>query len=272
MAAVQIALTRDSFSTRSVSTGPRRDLEEGGDDEAEIWAALERLPTYDRVRTTILEKAQSSRRVKKPVKVKDVDLEHYVVNQIFKLKNPEVDNERFLSRPKKRIDDAGVEVPSIEVRYENVKLQGQMYVGARALPTLTNTLLNFFEMILVSMGLASEKKRDLTILEGVSGILKPSTVILLSDWRIYHGPLENVEEFFATCGFRSPRRKNIPDFLQEVTSFRGHESERGGFGATGLHPSLMFKMRSSTTNVLTIAGLSSEIWTTFTPSLRTGLP
>jgi ABC-type multidrug transport system ATPase subunit len=44
-------------------------------------------------------------------------------------------------------------------------------------------------------------------------------VLLLSGGRvIYHGPLENVEAFFASCGFRCPKRKAIPDFLQEVSS------------------------------------------------------
>lgn len=42
-------------------------------------------------------------------------------------------------------------------------------------------------------------------------------VILLSaGYIIYHGPLEHVEEFFLSCGFKCPKRKAIPDFLQEV--------------------------------------------------------
>ncbi|CAM6086642.1 unnamed protein product [Calypogeia fissa] len=177
MAAVPIQISR-SVSTQSVSTGRRQD-EEGGDEEAEVWAALERLPTYDRVRTTILERAQSTRRERKQVHLKDVDLEHYIVNQLFRLNNPEVDNERFLSRLRKRIDDAGVEVPAIEIRYKEVKVQGQVYVGSRAVPTLTNTILNFFEMFMVSLGIYKKRKRDLVILEGVTGILKPGRMTLL---------------------------------------------------------------------------------------------
>lgn len=42
-------------------------------------------------------------------------------------------------------------------------------------------------------------------------------VILLSGGRVvYHGPLEHVEEFFETCGFKCPKRKSIPDYLEEV--------------------------------------------------------
>ena len=35
---------------------------------------------------------------------------------------------------------------------------------------------------------------------------------------VFHGPREDVVEFFESCGFRCPERKGVPDFLQEVTS------------------------------------------------------
>ncbi|TVU38820.1 hypothetical protein EJB05_12212 [Eragrostis curvula] len=44
-------------------------------------------------------------------------------------------------------------------------------------------------------------------------------VILLSEGHIvYHGPRENILEFFESAGFRCPERKGVADFLQEVTS------------------------------------------------------
>ncbi|XP_047340714.1 pleiotropic drug resistance protein 1-like [Impatiens glandulifera] len=44
-------------------------------------------------------------------------------------------------------------------------------------------------------------------------------IILLSDGQIvYQGPCENVLEFFEYKGFKCPERKDIADFLQEVTS------------------------------------------------------
>ncbi|KAF8650205.1 hypothetical protein HU200_064060 [Digitaria exilis] len=44
-------------------------------------------------------------------------------------------------------------------------------------------------------------------------------IILLCDGRIiYHGPRDNVVSFFNTIGFTCPKRKNVADFLQEVTS------------------------------------------------------
>nr|TKW22292.1 hypothetical protein SEVIR_4G219402v2 [Setaria viridis] len=42
-------------------------------------------------------------------------------------------------------------------------------------------------------------------------------IILLSDGQIvYHGPREDVLDFFESMGFRCPDRKGVADFLQEV--------------------------------------------------------
>ncbi|KAK3124032.1 hypothetical protein QOZ80_8AG0639510 [Eleusine coracana subsp. coracana] len=44
-------------------------------------------------------------------------------------------------------------------------------------------------------------------------------IILLCEGKIvYHGPRENATDFFETMGFKCPSRKNVADFLQEVTS------------------------------------------------------
>ena len=42
-------------------------------------------------------------------------------------------------------------------------------------------------------------------------------IILMAEGKIvYHGPSDNVVVFFENCGFRSPPRKGISDFLQEA--------------------------------------------------------
>lgn len=49
-------------------------------------------------------------------------------------------------------------------------------------------------------------------------------IILLSEGQIvYHGPRENILEFFQSVGFRCPERKAVADFLQEVTSKKDQE-------------------------------------------------
>ena len=42
-------------------------------------------------------------------------------------------------------------------------------------------------------------------------------IILMAEGKVvYHGPRDNVLEFFEQCGFRCPTRKGVADFLQEV--------------------------------------------------------
>lgn len=42
-------------------------------------------------------------------------------------------------------------------------------------------------------------------------------IILLSEGQVvYHGPREDVLDFFLACGFKCPDRKGVADFLQEV--------------------------------------------------------
>ena len=40
----------------------------------------------------------------------------------------------------------GIETPKIEVRYQNLSIEGDVYVGSRALPTLLNATLNTIEV------------------------------------------------------------------------------------------------------------------------------
>lgn len=40
----------------------------------------------------------------------------------------------------------GIEVPKIEVRFEHLSVEGDAYVGTRALPTLINSTLNAIEV------------------------------------------------------------------------------------------------------------------------------
>lgn len=46
---------------------------------------------------------------------------------------------------------------------------------------------------------------------------------------VYHGPRENVMEFFESLGFACPERKGVADFLQEVTSRKDQKVTLFGF-------------------------------------------
>ncbi|EOY20315.1 Uncharacterized protein TCM_046215 [Theobroma cacao] len=49
------------------------------------------------------------------------------------LKVAEEDNENFLRRLRHKTDRVGIEIPTIEVRSEHLVVEGDVYVGSRAL-------------------------------------------------------------------------------------------------------------------------------------------
>ncbi|EEF33324.1 ATP-binding cassette transporter, putative [Ricinus communis] len=151
------------------------------DDEEELrWAAIERLPTYDRVRKGILKQVLSNGKVvQNEVDVTQLGIQEKQQLMESILKVVEQDNERFLLRLRHRVDRVGIEVPKIEVRFENLSIEGDAYVGSRALPTILNSTLNAVEGILGTFGLSPSKKRVIEILKDVSGIVKPSRIALL---------------------------------------------------------------------------------------------
>lgn len=68
----------------------------------------------------------------------------------------------------------GIRLPTVEVRYQNLIVEADCYIGSRALPTLPNVALNIAESALGLCGISTAKRTKLTILKNVSGIIKPS--------------------------------------------------------------------------------------------------
>ncbi|KAI4334273.1 hypothetical protein L6164_018983 [Bauhinia variegata] len=159
----------------------RRSSQRVEDDEEELkWAAIDRLPTYNRMRKGILKKVTGSGRVvhdEVNVAMLGPQDKQLLMDSIFKV--IEQDNERFLRRLRSRIDRVGIEIPKIEVRYQHLSIEGEAHAGTRALPTLVNTTLNTIEEILGKVGLSSSKKIVIKILKDVNGIVKPSRMVLL---------------------------------------------------------------------------------------------
>jgi ABC-type multidrug transport system fused ATPase/permease subunit len=73
----------------------------------------------------------------------------------------------------------GIELPTVEVRFEHVDVQARCHVGSRALPTLLNTARNMAEGALGLCGLRLGRQATLTILRDVSGVVRPSRMTLL---------------------------------------------------------------------------------------------
>ncbi|KAK4784725.1 hypothetical protein SAY86_019093 [Trapa natans] len=151
------------------------------DDEEELrWAAIERLPTYDRLRKGVLRQVlDDGQIVHGEIDVRKLTIEDRKQLMEKILNVVEEDNEKFLQRLRERTDRVGIDVPKLEVRFEHLSVDGNAYVGSRALPTLYNVTINLIESVLGLIRLAPSKKRKNEILKDLNGIVKPSRMTLL---------------------------------------------------------------------------------------------
>ncbi|KAJ7966134.1 Pleiotropic drug resistance ABC transporter [Quillaja saponaria] len=152
-----------------------RSSREEDDEEALKWAALEKLPTYLRIRRGILTEEGQPR---------EIDIEKLGLlerkNLLERLvKIAEEDNERFLLKLKDRIHRVGLDIPTIEVRFEHLNIEAEAHVGGRALPTMFNFSINMFEELLNFLHILPSRKKPFLILQDVSGIIKPKRMTLL---------------------------------------------------------------------------------------------
>nr|XP_010914973.1 ABC transporter G family member 36 isoform X1 [Elaeis guineensis] len=153
-----------------------RSSREEDDEEALKWASLEKLPTYNRLRKGILTITEGQPR--------EVDIENLSYqerkNLIERLvRVAEEDNEKFLLKLRNRIDQVGIDLPTIEVRYEHLNVEARAYVGNRGLPSFINATVNVLEGLANLLHIVPSRKRPLEILHDVSGIIKPRRMTLL---------------------------------------------------------------------------------------------
>ncbi|PIA65375.1 hypothetical protein AQUCO_00100684v1 [Aquilegia coerulea] len=153
-----------------------RSCREENDEEALKWAALEKLPTYSRMKKGIM--------IGEGGRPTEVDIPNLGFNEKRQLlekmvRIAEEDNEAFLLKLKNRIDRVGIDIPTIEVRFEHLNVDGEAHLAGRALPTLYNFSINIIEGFLEYLRIIRVKKRPISILRDLSGIIKPSRLTLL---------------------------------------------------------------------------------------------
>ncbi|XAR50472.1 hypothetical protein NMG60_11004809 [Bertholletia excelsa] len=158
------------------------------DEEALKWAALEKLPTFDRLRKGLLKESLGA--------VNEVDVQKLgyeerknLVERLVKI--AEEDNEAFLLKLRDRIDSHfhawllatspffGIDLPTIEVRFDHVNVEAEAYVGSRALPTFVTFFVNVLDGFLNHLHVLPSRKKHLSILQDVSGIIRPCRMTLL---------------------------------------------------------------------------------------------
>ncbi|XP_050286353.1 pleiotropic drug resistance protein 1-like isoform X2 [Quercus robur] len=149
---------------------------EDDDEEALKWAALQKLPTYNRLTKGLLTTPQGE--------TSEIDVHHLgqkerrsLVERLMKV--PEEDHEKFLYKFKDRLDRVGIAIPTIEVHFEHLNVEAEAHVGSRALPTFLNFSVNIMEGFLNYLHILPSRKKHLSILQDVSGVIKPNRMTLL---------------------------------------------------------------------------------------------
>uniref|UniRef100_A0A7N2R4L1 ABC transporter domain-containing protein n=1 Tax=Quercus lobata TaxID=97700 RepID=A0A7N2R4L1_QUELO len=130
------------------------------------------------------------------------------------LKVPEEDSEKFLYKLKDRFERVRITIPTIDVHFEHLNVEAEAHVGSRALPTFLNFPANIVEGFLNNLHILPNAKKHLSILQDVSGVIKPSRLTLLL------GPPSSGKTTFllALAGQLDPDLK----FSGKVT-YNGHE-------------------------------------------------
>ncbi|KAF0898593.1 hypothetical protein E2562_008178 [Oryza meyeriana var. granulata] len=175
------SLRRDSSLWRRgddvFSRSSSRFQDEEDDEEALRWAALERLPTYDRVRRGILAVEDGGEKVEVDVGRLGARESRALIERLVRAADD--DHERFLLKLRERMDRVGIDYPTIEVRFEKLEVEAEVHVGNRGLPTLLNSVSNTVEAIGNALHIFPSRKQPMTVLHDVSGIIKPRRMTLL---------------------------------------------------------------------------------------------
>ncbi|KAK4798053.1 hypothetical protein SAY86_030379 [Trapa natans] len=146
------------------------------DEEALRWAALEKLPTFDRLRKGIL---TASHGAGNEIDIQSLGFKERrtIIERLVKV--AEEDNERFLLKLKDRIERVGIDMPTIEVRYERLNVEAEAHVGSRALPSFINFIMDIIDGFLNTLHIVPNHKKHVSILKDVSGVIKPCRMTLL---------------------------------------------------------------------------------------------
>ncbi|KAI4973612.1 hypothetical protein ZWY2020_041393 [Hordeum vulgare] len=149
------------------------------DEEDLLWAAIERLPSAKRRNHAIVLPDPDGGAQGEVVDVRRLDRPGLQRVLRRALATADLDNANLLRGIKARFDAVGLEVPRVEVRFRDLRVSTEVNVGRRALPTLPNYVRDIAERILIAFRLLRPNKHKLTILDDVSGIVKPGRMTLL---------------------------------------------------------------------------------------------
>ncbi|KAL3515879.1 hypothetical protein ACH5RR_022781 [Cinchona calisaya] len=153
------------------------------DEESALkWAAIERLPTIQRLKSSLFDVNIGNESDNKKKRVIDVTKiaaleKHMFIEKL--IRHVEQDNLRLLQKIRKRLDKTSIELPTVEVKYNNLQVEAECeIVYGKPLPTLWNSFKSMLSDLARLPGLKSPKTK-INILNGVCGIVKPGRMTLL---------------------------------------------------------------------------------------------
>ncbi|KAH7542900.1 hypothetical protein FEM48_Zijuj02G0124200 [Ziziphus jujuba var. spinosa] len=179
---------RSSFRRHTPSFRSSASALSSAKDDADVeyalqWAAIERLPTFERIRSSLFdkddEKGGDDEKVKRVVDVTKLGDEerHLFIEKL--IKHIENDNLELLRKIRNRIDRVGMKLPTVEVRYKNLSVKAECeVVHGKPLPTLWNSLKSTLSGFAKVPGSGSRKAK-ITIINDASGVIKPGRLTLL---------------------------------------------------------------------------------------------
>ncbi|GJU85742.1 ABC transporter G family member 35-like protein isoform X3 [Tanacetum coccineum] len=85
---------------------------------------------------------------------------------------------RFMKQFRDRVDKIGNNLPTLEVRFQDLTMEADCYIGNTTLPSLPNVVRNSVESLLGSIGVNFSIKTILAILKDASGLIRPSRSII----------------------------------------------------------------------------------------------
>ncbi|PSR91810.1 ABC transporter G family member 32 like [Actinidia chinensis var. chinensis] len=156
--------------------GTTSENKEDDDEEALRWAALQRSPTYVQARTSFF------RNIAGEVSLVDIgELDDQEKNLVLdKLVNAvNEDTKMFFNRIRQRYNAVDLEFPKVEVRFQDLSVDAFVHVGSRALPTIPNFIFNMTEAFLGQLRIFAGRRKRLSILNNINGIIRPSRLTLL---------------------------------------------------------------------------------------------
>ncbi|KAF7126875.1 hypothetical protein RHSIM_Rhsim11G0074600 [Rhododendron simsii] len=143
-------------------------------------AEIDNLPTIERLRSSLFDDNDGSdvqgKRVVDVTKLGALERHMFVEKLIKHIEN---DNLRLLQKMRARVDEVGVELPRVEVRYSNLRVEAECeVVHGKPLPTLWNSLKSIVRDCAKLPGLKLQEAK-ITIINDLSGIVKPGRMTLL---------------------------------------------------------------------------------------------